>query len=234
MATRKYEKKRRAEQESETGVDSGGGVCAARRDRAARTTINAIAERGVERLTVYRHFADRVRSSPRVTRTSARSPPPNPAEWADIADPGATPCGAPGVLRLLPARRADDRECRTRRRRSPRARGGDGTRIDSLRRCERTCWRRGLPGMASGRGSQPRSLTRSASIPGAARSRRGLEDAEAAELMVDLARRRRARVRNRQEQCGFAFVVRVGIVRCPHHAAASVKRRRLVPPRFSW
>src|SRR5829696_4877227 len=60
MKTRKYEQKRRAEQQAETRRRIVEAVVALHREVGpARTTISAIAERaGVERLTVYRHFAD--------------------------------------------------------------------------------------------------------------------------------------------------------------------------------
>ena len=60
MATRKYQQKRRAEQQSDTRRRIVEAVAALHGEIGpARTTIKAIAERaGVERLTVYRHFAD--------------------------------------------------------------------------------------------------------------------------------------------------------------------------------
>lgn len=92
MATRKYEKKRRAEQESETRRRIVEAVFALHGEIGpARTTIKAIAERaGVERLTVYRHFADEGAIFAACdAHFRSETPPPNPAEWADIADPAA-------------------------------------------------------------------------------------------------------------------------------------------------
>ncbi len=92
MATRKYEKKRRAEQESETRRRIVEAVYALHGEIGpARTTIKAIAERaGVERLTVYRHFADEGAIFAACdAHFRAETPPPDPAEWADIADPPA-------------------------------------------------------------------------------------------------------------------------------------------------
>jgi len=92
MATRKYEKKRRAEQESETRRRIVEAVFALHGEIGpARTTIKAIAERaGVERLTVYRHFADEGAIFAACdAHFRAETPPPNPAEWADVADPAA-------------------------------------------------------------------------------------------------------------------------------------------------
>ena len=90
MATRKYEKRRRAEQESETRRRIVEAVAALHGEIGpARTTIKAIAERaGVERLTVYRHFADESAIFAACdAHFRAETPPPNPAEWANIADP---------------------------------------------------------------------------------------------------------------------------------------------------
>ena len=92
MATRKYEKKRRAEQESETRRRIVEAVFALHGEIGpARTTIKAIADRaGVERLTVYRHFADEGAIFAACdAHFRSETPPPNPAEWVDIADPGA-------------------------------------------------------------------------------------------------------------------------------------------------
>lgn len=92
MATRKYEKKRRAEQESETRRRIVEAVFALHGEIGpARTTIKAIAERaGVERLTVYRHFADEGAIFAACdAHFREETPPPSPAEWADVADPAA-------------------------------------------------------------------------------------------------------------------------------------------------
>ena len=90
MATRKYEKKRRAEQESETRRRIVEAVFALHGEIGpARTTIKAIAQRaGVERLTVYRHFADEGAIFAACdAHFRLETPPPDPAAWADIVDP---------------------------------------------------------------------------------------------------------------------------------------------------
>ena len=88
--TRKYELKQRAESLTATREriveatvelhDSLG---------PARTTISAIAERaGVQRLTVYRHFPDeRTLFQACSGRWTARNPKPDPSSWAAIDDP---------------------------------------------------------------------------------------------------------------------------------------------------
>ncbi len=90
MATRKYQKKRRAEQEAETRQRIVEAIVALHREVGpARTTISAIAERaGVERLTVYRHFADETAMFQACSAHFATEVPgPDPAEWAGVADP---------------------------------------------------------------------------------------------------------------------------------------------------
>ena len=92
MATRKYQQKRRAEQQSETRRRIVEAVAALHGEVGpAQTTIKAIAERaGVERLTVYRHFADEsalFAACDAHFRTA--TPPPDPADWADVTDPAA-------------------------------------------------------------------------------------------------------------------------------------------------
>ena len=92
MATRKYDKKRRAEQETETRRRIVEAVAALHGEIGpARTTIKAIAERaGVERLTVYRHFADEgALFAACDAHFKAQTPPPDPAAWADVSDPSA-------------------------------------------------------------------------------------------------------------------------------------------------
>jgi len=88
--TRKYELKQRAESLTATREriveatvelhDSLG---------PARTTISAIAERaGVQRLTVYRHFPDeRTLFQACSGRWTARNPKPDPSSWAALDDP---------------------------------------------------------------------------------------------------------------------------------------------------
>ena len=87
---RAYRKRRRAEQEEETrlriteaAVDLHGSV------GPARTTVSAIAERaGVQRATVYRHFPDEeALFAACSSHWAALNPPPDPAVWAEIADP---------------------------------------------------------------------------------------------------------------------------------------------------
>jgi AcrR family transcriptional regulator len=95
MKTRKrrprpYQKKRRAEQEAETRQRIVEAMVALHREMGpARTTISAIAERaGVERLTVYRHFADeRAMFQACSAHFATEVPGPNPAAWAGIAEP---------------------------------------------------------------------------------------------------------------------------------------------------
>src|ERR687890_2415321 len=90
MATRRYEKKRRAEQQAETRQRIVEAMVALHREVGpARTTISAIGERGgVERLTVYRHFPDeRSMFEACTTHYATEVPQPDPARWADIDDP---------------------------------------------------------------------------------------------------------------------------------------------------
>src|SRR5919112_1408359 len=89
MATRKYTQTRRAGQQSETRQRIIEAVAALHGEIGpARTTIKAIAERaGVERLTVYRHFADESAIFAACdAHFQAETPPPDPAEWAGITD----------------------------------------------------------------------------------------------------------------------------------------------------
>jgi AcrR family transcriptional regulator len=88
--TRKYELKRRAEQQDETrrriveaAVDLHQTI------GLAATTVSAIAERaGVQRLTVYRHFPDPQSIYAACARHFfATTPPPDPGAWAAISDP---------------------------------------------------------------------------------------------------------------------------------------------------
>ena len=92
MATRKYDKKRRAEQETQTRRRIVEAVAELHGEIGpARTTIKAIAERaGVERLTVYRHFADEgALFAACNAHFKAQTPPPDPSAWADVSDPSA-------------------------------------------------------------------------------------------------------------------------------------------------
>jgi AcrR family transcriptional regulator len=90
MATRTYQKKRRAEQEAETRQRIVEAMVALHREVGpARTTISAIAERaGVERLTVYRHFPDeRSMFQACTTHYAMEVPGPDPASWTGVAEP---------------------------------------------------------------------------------------------------------------------------------------------------
>lgn len=89
-AKRPYRKRRRAELEEETrlriteaAVDLHGSV------GPAKTTISAVAERaGVQRATVYRHFADEEALFGACSaHWLAQHPVPDIAEWAAIEDP---------------------------------------------------------------------------------------------------------------------------------------------------
>jgi AcrR family transcriptional regulator len=88
---RKYEQKRRAEQQAETRRRIVEAMVALHGEVGpARTTISAIAERaGVERLTVYRHFADETAMFQACSAHFAAevAPPPDPATWAEVDDP---------------------------------------------------------------------------------------------------------------------------------------------------
>jgi AcrR family transcriptional regulator len=90
MATRTYQKKRRAEQQGETRQRIVEAMVALHREVGpARTTISAIAERaGVERLTVYRHFPDETAMFQACTTHYATEVPgPDPAAWAGVDEP---------------------------------------------------------------------------------------------------------------------------------------------------
>jgi AcrR family transcriptional regulator len=87
---RKYQLKRRAEQQDETrrhiieaAVDLHQTI------GLAATTVSAIAERaGVQRLTVYRHFPDpQSIYAACAQHFFATTPPPDPGVWAAIGDP---------------------------------------------------------------------------------------------------------------------------------------------------
>ena len=90
MTTRRYELRQRAERRSDTHRRILEAIVALHQEIGpARTTISAIAERaGVERLTVYRHFADETAMLEACSaHFAAGAPPPNPAGWSDMADP---------------------------------------------------------------------------------------------------------------------------------------------------
>jgi AcrR family transcriptional regulator len=90
MATRRYQKKRRAEREAETRQRIVEAMVELHREVGpARTTISAIAERaGVERLTVYRHFPDDTSMFQACTAHYATQVPgPDPGVWAGTEEP---------------------------------------------------------------------------------------------------------------------------------------------------
>jgi AcrR family transcriptional regulator len=90
MATRKYQQKRRAEQQAETRQRIVEAMVALHREVGpARTTVSAIAERaGVERLTVYRHFPDDKAMFEACTAHYATEVPgPHSAAWAGLTNP---------------------------------------------------------------------------------------------------------------------------------------------------
>jgi len=90
--TRRYRKRRRAEQEqrtreriTEAAVKLHGSV------GPARTTVSALArEAGVQRATVYRHFPDQATLFAACSAHYwAQNPMPDPTAWSAITDPGA-------------------------------------------------------------------------------------------------------------------------------------------------
>jgi AcrR family transcriptional regulator len=90
MATRRYQLKRRAEQQAETRQRIVEAMVALHREVGpARTTISAVAERaGVERLTVYRHFPDdRSMFEACTAHYATEVPGPHSAAWASIEEP---------------------------------------------------------------------------------------------------------------------------------------------------
>jgi AcrR family transcriptional regulator len=92
MAKRKYTPRRRAEKQEETRQRIVEATVALHEEVGPRdASISAIAERaGVQRLTVYRHFPDEVSLFAACTgHWLDLNPPPDPAAWADVADPAA-------------------------------------------------------------------------------------------------------------------------------------------------
>jgi AcrR family transcriptional regulator len=88
--SRPYEQKERARQQADTRRRIVEAVVALHREVGpAKTTISAIAERaGVERLTVYRHFADEsTLFAACAAHFAAEVPPPDPAAWISVDDP---------------------------------------------------------------------------------------------------------------------------------------------------
>lgn len=89
MEKRKYTKTRRAELQDETRERIVEATVKLHEELGpANTSIKAIAEAaGVQRLTVYRHFPDDISLFQACTsHYLGQHPPPNMAEWADIAD----------------------------------------------------------------------------------------------------------------------------------------------------
>lgn len=89
-ATRRYELKRRAENQAETRrriIEAGVELHAT--IGPARATVTDIAKRaGVERVTVYRHFPDELALFTACSaHYRAQNPPPDMAPWRAIEDP---------------------------------------------------------------------------------------------------------------------------------------------------
>lgn len=87
---RKYELKQRAEQQAETRQRIVDAAMSLHREVGpAMASISAIAKRaGVQRLTVYRHFPDSVSLVAACSaQLAAEAPLPDPATWAEIAEP---------------------------------------------------------------------------------------------------------------------------------------------------
>jgi AcrR family transcriptional regulator len=96
-APRKYTLRKRAEQQEETRARITAAAMALHEELGpARTTVSAIAERaGVERLTVYRHFADDREILQACSAMYAQlHPPPEPASWQTIEDPAGRAAAA--------------------------------------------------------------------------------------------------------------------------------------------
>jgi AcrR family transcriptional regulator len=89
---RSYTLKKRAESQEETRRRIIEATMNLHEEIGPRaTTISAIADRaGVQRLTVYRHFPDETAVFQACTaHWLSLNPPPNPEDWADIADGSA-------------------------------------------------------------------------------------------------------------------------------------------------
>ena len=193
MAKRRYELRQRAARQAETRQRIVEAVAALHREIGpARATISAIAERaGVERLTVYRHFGDEAelfRACSAHFRASV--PPPDRAAWQSTRDPAERLRAAllafyayyrrgepmianvrrdaremPALAAVIAPGRDSIREVIRDLAAAWRARGRQRKRVDAAiaHALEFDTWR---------------SLVRG----------QGLNDAEAAELMIDLAR----------------------------------------------
>ena len=87
---RSYQMRKRAEAQDETRLRIVNATMALHEELGPRAaTISAIAERaGVQRLTVYRHFADDTALFEACTsRWLSLNPPPDPQRWEAIDDP---------------------------------------------------------------------------------------------------------------------------------------------------
>ncbi len=90
MVSRPYKQRRRAEQRLETRQRIVDALVALHGEIGpAHTTISAIAERaGVQRLTIYRHFADEAAMFEACSAHYATQvPPPDAGAWEQLADP---------------------------------------------------------------------------------------------------------------------------------------------------
>ncbi len=89
-STRRYRKRRRAEQEAETRQRiTKAAVKLHATIGPAKTTVSGIArEAGVQRATVYRHFPDEDAIYEACTsHYNSLHPPPDPGQWAAVDDP---------------------------------------------------------------------------------------------------------------------------------------------------
>lgn len=90
MGKRRYQQRRRAEQQAETRARIVDATVALHEELGPlSTTVKAIAERaGVERLTVYRHFPDDAALFGACSaRFLALRPPPDSAAWHGVEEP---------------------------------------------------------------------------------------------------------------------------------------------------
>ncbi len=90
MSERRYLQTRRAEQSQATRQRIVEALVALHGEIGpAKTTITAVAERaGVQRLTIYRHFADEAAMLQACsTHWAAGVPPPDPSRWNGVANP---------------------------------------------------------------------------------------------------------------------------------------------------
>jgi AcrR family transcriptional regulator len=99
--SRKYELKRRAERQDETRLRIIEAAIELHQTIGpTATTVSHIAERaGVGRVTVYRHFPDELTLAHACSGLYfERNPYPDPAAWADVADPAERLRTALGVV----------------------------------------------------------------------------------------------------------------------------------------